>query len=577
MQCFVPDIRAAVALASLSFAGGCATTAPPAKPFDVVIRSTSIVDGSGRPPMIGDIAILGDRIVQVGGRVRGTGKAEIDGAGLSAAPGFINMLSQSQLFDDGRGQSDLRQGVTLEIVGEGRSEGPLSPAMIAAAGTRRGDWTTLGGFLDTIAASGISPNIASFVGAATVRMNALDSQDVDPTPAQLDRMRSLVRQAMEEGALGLSSGLIYIPGRFAEAPELTALATEAGACGGIYITHMRSEAGDILNAIDETVAIARASGTPAEIYHLKVSGKDHWALQDAAIARIEAARKAGVRLTADMYPYEASRTGFDTVMPPWVQEGGTKAWIERLRDPAIRARVVAEMRAPAIGWTNNIRNAGGPENVMIAAVRNPANQAVVGKTLAEIARERGVSAEDAAIDLVITDGSRVGVLFFQISMDNIRKIVRLPYMSFGSDEAAPSAEGEFLKNNPHPRAYGTFARILGRFVRDEKLLSLPAAIRQMTSLPAGNLGLRDRGLLKPGYFADVVLFDPATVGDKATFARPHQYATGVRHVFVNGIQALKDGEPTGADSGRVVRGRGWTGWPDGGCRASAAKWRWDAR
>ncbi len=554
--------------------------AEPAPAADVLIRGGSIYDGSGGDPYAGDVLIKGDRIVAV---TRGASGAKattiVDAKGLAVAPGFINMLSwaNESLLLDGRGMSDIKQGVTLEVMGEGWSMGPMTPEMKKLAIQRQGDfkydipWTTLGNYLDHLTGKGISPNVASFVGAGTVRAHVLGEDDVDPTPAELDRMRLLVRQAMQEGAMGVGSSLIYAPNAYAETPELIALATEAARCGGMYISHMRSEGDNIERAVDELIEISRMSGAPAEIYHLKFGGKGNWAKYDAIIAKVEAARKAGLRITADMYNYTAGATGLDAAMPTWVQAGGYEKWAERLKDPKIRARVIAEMRAPGQGWENLYNAAGTADNLLLLAFKNSALRQYTGKTLGEVAKLRGTSPEDTAIDLVIEDGSRVGTAYFLMSEDNVRKAIDLPWMSFGSDEEAAASEGLFLNSKNHPRAYGNVARLLGKYVRDEKATTLHSAIRRLTSFPAGNLGIRDRGSLTPGYFADVVLFDPATIRDHATFETPNSYATGVHDVFVNGVQVLKNGEHTGAKPGRVVRGPGWSGAPGGSaCQPSAS-------
>lgn len=550
-------------------------------PFDIVIRNGLIHDGSGGAPWRGEVAIRGDRIVAMGPRIRGPRLTEIDAKGQAVAPGFINMLSWAtdSLIADGRGLSDLKQGVTLEVMGEGSSMGPWNDEMKRLERSRQGDikydiaWTALGEYLAYLEKEGISPNVASFVGAETVRTNVLGEGDDQPGEAQLQRMRALVVQAMEEGALGVGSSLIYAPGSYAETRELTALATEAGRCGGIYISHMRSEGNRLLEAIDELIDISRQSGAPAEIWHLKAAGRQNWGKLDAAIARVEAARASGLRITANMYTYTAGSTGLDAAMPPWVQAGGREAWIKRLKDPQIRREVIAEMRSDSPVFENLYRFAGA-EGTLLVGFQNPRLKPLTGKTLAQVAAERKVSPEDAAIDLVIEDGSRVQVVYFLMSEDNVRRQVALPWMSFGSDAGAQAPEGVFLQSSTHPRAYGNFARLLGKYVREEKVITLPEAIRRMTSLPAHNLGLRERGMLKPGYYADVVIFDPATVSDPATYQSPKQFATGVSWVLVNGGVALKHGEPTGQATGRVVRGRAWKGWPDGGCRTSAKDWGW---
>jgi N-acyl-D-amino-acid deacylase len=559
----------ALGLLVLALPGCAAGPATTSSPYDVVIRGGTIYDGSGGRPFVGDVAIQGDRIVHVGKPVPpGSARLEVDARGLAVAPGFINMLSWSteSLIEDGRGQSDIRQGVTLEVMGEGDSMGPLSPEMKKLAVERQSDikypiqWTSLGEYLQFLEKKGVSPNVASFIGSATVRVHELGEDDVDPDPAQLDRMRSLVRQAMNEGAMGVGSSLIYAPGSFAETDELVALVTEAGKCGGMYISHMRSEGDRLIEAIDELIEIARRSGAPAEIYHLKMAGRDNWAKYDEAIRRIEAARAQGLRITTDMYTYPAGATGLDASMPLWVQAGGLQKWRERLKDPATRARVAAEMKAKGRGWENLYYGAGADKMILIA-FKNEALKPLTGKTLAEVARMRGKSPEETAMDLVIEDDSRVGTVYFLMSEENVRKQVALPWMSFGSDAEAQAPEGNFLKSATHPRAYGNFARLLGRYVRDEKLVPLPEAVRRLTALPAANLGLADRGMLKGGFHADVVLFDPATIADRATFEKPQQYAVGMRHVFVNGVQVLKDGEHTGATPGRFVKGRGFNACP----------------
>jgi N-acyl-D-amino-acid deacylase len=540
-----------------------AASAAPRPAYDVVIRGGTIYDGSGGAPYLGDVAISGDHIVAVG-RVPGRGAREIDAAGLAVAPGFVNMLSwaNESLIQDGRSQSDIRQGVTLEVMGEGESMGPLNPEMKRLALSRQGDihypiaWTTLGEYLDFLQHRGIAPNVASFVGAATVRVHELGEGDVDPSAAQLARMRMLVRQAMDEGALGVGSALIYAPGSFAETDELVALVGEAGRCGGMYISHMRSEGDRLLQSVDELIEIARRAHAPAEIYHLKQSGRDNWGRLDAVVARVEAARARGLRISADMYTYTAGATGLDAAMPLWVQAGGREAWIARLRDPALRARVAAEMRRPSQGWENLFHGAG-PEGMMFTDFRNPSLRRYMGRTLADVAHERGTSPEETVMDLVVEDGSRVGTIYFLMSEDNVRREVRLPWVSFGSDAASIAAEGVFLNEHPHPRTYGNFARLLGHYVRDEGLVPLPEAIRRLTSLPATNLGIARRGSLRPGYYADLAIFDPRTIADRATYAAPHAYAAGMRHVFVNGVQVLRDGEPTGATPGRAVHGPGW--------------------
>jgi N-acyl-D-amino-acid deacylase len=547
---------------------------------DVIIRHGLIYDGSGKPPYPGDLTIDGDRITFVGRHATGHARTEVDAHGKAVAPGFINMLAhpEESLLADGRALSDLSQGVTLEVMGED-SMGPLTPHMKELAKQRQSDihydvdWTTLGEYLDKLQKRGIAPNVASFVGAGTVRTNVLGEADVQPTQDQLHAMQALVHQAMEEGALGVTTALIYSPNGYAKTPELMALASESARCGGMYIAHMRSEGDRLMEAVEETVAIARVSGAPAEIYHLKLAGKANWGKYDELVKTIETARAGGTRITADMYTYTAGATGLDAAMPPWVQDGGLEAWIARLRDPATRAKVIAEMRNPNPTWENLYMRAGAAGTLLLA-FKNPSLRGLIGKTLADVAASRGVSPEDAAIDLVIENGARVEVAYFLMSEDNLRRQVALPWVSFGSDEAAPAPEGVFLHANNHPRAYGNFARLLAKYVRDEKVITVQQAVRKLTALPATNLSLRDRGELKAGYFADVVIFDATTIQDHATYEKPHQLATGVEDVWVNGVRALQSGTATGAASGRVVHGRAWKGASGGGCRASSGDWTW---
>jgi N-acyl-D-amino-acid deacylase len=564
----------------LTACGGSFSALAATAQHDTIIRDGIIYDGTGGPPYRGDVSIDADRISYVGRHAPGHGRIEVNARGRAVAPGFINMLAhpEESLFADGRALSDLRQGVTLEVIGE-NSMGPLTPKMKQLMVERQSDihyavdWTTMGEYLDELQKRGISPNVASFVGAATVRTNLLDEADVQPTAEQLNTMRQLVHTAMEEGALGVTTALIYSPNQYAKTPELIALAQESARCGGMYIAHIRSEGDRLLEAVQETIEIAKASGAPAEIYHFKVAGKPNWNKMDTVIGAIEAARASGTRITADMYTYTAGAPGLDAAMPPWVQDGGLEAWIARLKDPAIRARVIAEMRDPNPSWENLMLRAG-PDGTLMLAFKNPALRPLIGKTLAQIASERGVSPQDAAIDLIIEDGDRVEVAYFLMSEDNVRREIALPWVSFGSDEAAPAPDGVFLLQNNHPRAYGNFTRLLARYVRDEHVISLTEAIRKLTFFPASTLSLTDRGRLRPGYFADVVIFDPATVQDHATYEKPHQLSTGVDDVWVNGVQALKAGVATGAPSGRFVHGRAWTGAPGGGCRASIHDWAW---
>ncbi len=551
-------------LAPIAFLLATSASLPPAPIYDVVIRGGTIVDGSGGTPFVGDVGIVNDRIVAVAPRLPGASRETIDATGLTVAPGFINMLSWAteSLIEDGAGESDIRQGVTLEVMGEGNSMGPYTDVMAKLETERQGDikyavdWRTLGQYFAKMEKRGIAPNIASFVGATTVRVHALGEGDVDPTPAQLAAMQNIVRLAMNEGAMGVGSSLIYAPAFYAETPELIALATASAQCGGMYISHMRNESDNLLEAVDELIAIARASGGPAEIYHLKQAGKDNWGKLDAVIARVEAARASGLRITADMYNYVAGATGLDAAMPPWVQAGGYEEWKKRLQDPVIRARVLAEMRAKPVGWDNLYYQAGSADKLILIGFKNEKLKPLTGKTLAEVAKMRGTSPEDTAINLVIEDGSRVGTAYFLMDEGNVARQVALPWMSFGSDAEAQAPTGNFLKSSVHPRAYGNFTRLLGKYVREEKRLTLPDAIRRLTAYPASNLGITDRGLLKPGMTADVAMFDAATIADTATFDKPQQFAVGMRHVLVNGVPVLLDGAMTKARPGRAVRGPG---------------------
>ncbi len=534
---------------------------------DLILRNGTIVDGIGAPGYLGDLAIDGDRITAVGdlGDLRGV--TEVDVSGLAVAPGFINMLSWAgdALMEDGRSQGDIRQGVTLEVFGEGVSGGPLTDQMKNLVVTSQGDikfdveWTTLGEYLEHLEAKGVSPNVASFVGATTLRVHEVGYEDRPPTEDELDRMRRLVRQAMEEGAVGLGSSLIYAPAFYAQTDELVELSKVAAEYGGLYISHMRSEGNALLESVDELLTIARESGIRAEIYHLKAAGQANWGKLDAVIGRVEAARSEGLEITADMYTYTAGSTGLDAGMPPWVQEGGYDSWAVRLRNPEIRDRVRREMTTPTNDW-ENLLLAAGAEATLLVGFKNAELRGYLGQTSAEVAAARGTSVPDTAMDLVVEDGSRVQVVYFLMSEENVARQIALPWTSYCSDAGSYASEGVFLNSSTHPRAYGNFARLLGRYVRDEQIIPLEEAVRKLTSLPAENLRVRDRGRLAAGYFADVVVFDPATIQDHATYEDPHQYATGVVHVWVNGTQVLEDGEHTGATPGRVVRGPGWTGW-----------------
>lgn len=528
--------------------------------YDVVLRNGRVCDGSGSPCVPGGVAINGDTIAKVGDLGDARGKIERDVHGQVIAPGFINMMSgEWGLFADGRSQSDIRQGVTLEMFGEGESMGPMNDAMRKEYEQQELDihyeapWHTLAEGLETLAKRGISPNIASFIGAATPRVYVLGRANRAPTPAELDRMRALTEKAMQDGALGVASALIYQPGNYAKTDELVALAQVAAKYHGIYISHIRDEGNHEMEAVDELISIARQAKIPAEIYHLKVSGQKNWPREPELIRKIEDARASGLRITADMYTYPAGATGLDAAMPPWVQEGGLEAWRRRLQDPAIRRRVKKEMDDPNTKWDNFFTAVGSPDKILLIGFKNEKLKPLTGKTLGEIARMRHESPEDAAMDLVVEDDSRVGTIYFLMSEDNLKRQIVLPWVSFGSDEDTRGIDGVFLKTSAHPRAYGNFARVYAKYVRDDKLLTVAEAVRRMTSLPATNLGIARRGTLKPGYFADVVVFDPQTIQDHATFAKPMQYATGVSGVWVNGVEVLRDGEHTGAKPGRVVR------------------------
>jgi len=532
--------------------------------YDLVVRGGTIYDGSGQAGYVGDVAVRDDRIAYVGPDAPGKGQREIDAHGRAVTPGFINMLSWSNesLLIDGRGQGELRQGVTLEVMGEGESMGPLTPLMKRDLAARQGDlkypvnWTTLGEYLELLERKGVSVNIASHIGAETARINLLGSDDVDPTREQLAAMQALVQDAMEEGALGVASSLIYAPAFYASTEELVEMCKVAAQYRGKYISHMRSEGNRLLEAIDELIRISREANIPAEIYHLKAAGQKNYPKMDQAIAKIEAARTQGLKITADMYTYTAGATGLDAAMPPWVLDGGYDAAYTRLSDPAMRKKIAAEIGTPSDTWENLYLAAGSPGRVLLVEFKSDALKPLTGKTLAEVAKMRGKDPIETIMDLVVEDRSRVGTVYFMISEDNIRKQIKLPWVSFGSDAASMAPEPPFTKSSAHPRAYGNFARLLGKYVREEKVIPLEEAVRRLSGLPASNLELDRRGFLKEGMFADVVVFDPATIADRATFENPHQYATGVKHVFVNGTQVLKDGEHTGAKPGRALWGAG---------------------
>ena len=535
--------------------------------YDVIIRAGTVYDGSGNDPVTADVAIAGDRIERIGDLTEFTGTIEIDARGMAVAPGFINMLSWANetLIEDGRAMSDVMQGVTMEVMGEGTSMGPLNEDMKRQMSERQGDirydieWTTLGEYLDYLENRGVSVNVASFVGATTLRVHEVGYEDRPATAGELARMQDLVRQAMREGAMGVGSSLIYAPGNFADTDELIALVGAAAEYDGSYISHLRSEGSRLEEGVQELIKIASITGAPAEIYHLKASGRNNWHKLSTVFEMIDTAREAGLFITADMYTYTAGSTGLNATMPLWVQDGGHDAWVERLQNPEIRERVAAEMRQPTLEWENFFIDAG-PENILLIGFRNPDLRQYIGKTLQEVADERGTDPAITAMDLVVEDDSRVDAVYFLMSEENIKRKIRMPWMSFGSDAGAPAAEGVFLNSSRHPRTYGNFARLLGKYVREERIIPLQQAIRRMTSLPAANIGAFQRGELREGYYADVVVFDPERIADNATFDEPHQYATGVRHVFVNGEQVLENGRHTGAKPGRVVRGPGWDGW-----------------
>jgi N-acyl-D-amino-acid deacylase len=557
---------AAAAFAVLLVAGGAAllSAAEPAPAYDVVIRGGTVYDGTGTEGRRADVGIKGDRIETVGDLSKATAGKTLDAAGLAVAPGFINMLSWStdSLIVDGKSQSELRQGVTTQIFGEGFSMGPLNDKLKAFMKSQQTDfkydipWNTLAEYLAYLEKRGISQNVASYVGATTLRTYVVGFDNRPPTAAELDAMRELVRKEMEAGALGIGSALIYAPGNYASTEELIELCKVAAKYKGKYISHMRSEGDKLLEAIDELIRISREAGLPAEIYHLKAAGKANWPKMDQAIAKVEDARRAGLKISANMYTYTAGATSLDACVPPWAHDGGPEELIKRLKDPATRAKIAAQMREPGKDWENLCLLTGGPENVLLAGFGPEAMKPMTGKTLAEVAKTRGKDWVETALDLNVESDASVGAIFFLMSDDNVKKQIRLPWVAFGSDAGSEAPEGVFLKSNPHPRAYGNFANVLGKYVREEKALTLTDAIRKLSSLPATNLGLDHRGFLMPGMYADVVVFDPATIAAKATYEKPQQYAVGVRDVFVNGVHVLKAGEPTGSPAGRALKGPG---------------------
>ncbi len=532
--------------------------------FDVVIKNGDVYDGTGAKPKRADVAIRADRVVGVGDFSNTEAKTVIDAKGLAVAPGFINMLSWStiSLIQDGRSQSELRQGITTEIMGEGSSMGPLNDAMKQRMIADQGDikfeikWTTLSEYLHYLEQRGISPNIASYIGATTIRENVIGLEDKAPTPEQLEQMRGLVRSEMEAGALGIGSSLIYPPAFFAKTEELIELCKVAAKYQGKYISHMRSEGNRLIEAVDELLRISREANIPAEIYHLKAAGQRNWPKLDRVLTMVEDAQKKGLKITADMYTYPAGGTGLDASLPPWVEDGGYDALWKRLQDAATREKIAAAVRTPTDEWENMYLAAGSPDRILLAGFKSEKLKPLTGKSLAEVAKMRGKDPVETIMDLLLEDRSRIDTIYFMISEENIKKEIARPWVSFGSDEASQAPEGVFLKSNCHPRAYGNFARLLGKYVREEKVISLEEAVRRLSGLPATNLGLDHRGFLQPGMYADVVVFDPATIAARATFEKPHQYAVGMKHVFVNGVQVIKDGEHTGAKPGRALAGPG---------------------
>jgi N-acyl-D-amino-acid deacylase len=542
-----------------------AQTSLRADSFDVLIKGGMVYDGTGQTPRRADVGIRGDRIVAIGDLQRASAKSVIDATGLAVTPGFFNMLSHSEvsLIADGRSMGELKQGVTTQIFGEG-SMGPLTDEMKKRRVDQQGDikydiaWTTLAEYLAYLEKRGVSQNFASFIGAATVREYVIGLEDKPPTPEQLDKMRELVRQEMEAGALGVTTALIYPPATFARTDELIELSKVAAKYKGKYIAHIRSEANQLTEAVEETIRISREAGLPAEIYHLKASGQENWPKLDRVIAMIEEARRQGLKITADMYTYTAGATGLNSCMPPWVYDGGAEAAYKRLQDPETRKKIADAMRAPSNDWENMYMLAGSPDRILLVGFKSDALKPLTGKTLSEVARMRGKDPIETVMDLVLEDRSRVVTVYFIMDEQNVEKQIRQPWVSFGSDAASMAPEGVFLKSSTHPRAYGNFARLLGKYVREEKVISLAEAVRRLSGLPATNLGLDHRGFIKQGMFADVVVFDPQTIADRATFEQPHQYSVGVKHVFVNDVQVLKDGEHTGSKPGRALWGPGKT-------------------
>lgn len=535
-----------------------------AEEFDVIIKGGTVYDGSGSEGQRADLVIKGDRIAGIGEFKNAKAKSIVDASGLAVAPGFINMLSWSNesLIQDGRSQSEIRQGVTTEIMGEGESMGPVNDRVREHMLREQKDikyeikWNTLAEYLQYLEKRGVSCNVASFLGATTVRENVIGFEDKAPTPQQLDQMRELAKREMEAGALGISTSLIYPPAFYAKTDELIELCKVATEYQGKYISHMRSEGNRLLEALDELVHISREANIPAEVYHIKAAGQQNWGKLDNLLSRIEAAQKEGLKITADMYTYTAAGTGLDACLPPWTEDGGYPALFKRLRDPATREKIAAQVKTPTDEWENLYLDTGSPDKILLVGFKSQKLKSLTGKSLAEVAKMRRKDPIDTIMDLIAEDESRIDSIYFLMSEENLKKEIVKPWISFGSDEASQAPEGVFLKSNPHPRAYGNFVRVLGKYVRDEKVITLPEAIRRLSGFPATNLGLDHRGFLKEGMFADVVVFDPATIADRATYEKPRQYAVGVKHVFVNGVQVIKDGQHTGAKPGRALWGPG---------------------
>jgi N-acyl-D-amino-acid deacylase len=553
-----------VTVVPIATLAGSRAQSPRARTFDVIIRGGMVYDGTGGAPIRADVGINGDRIAALGNLKSASAKTIIDATGLAVAPGFINMLSWSvdSMIIDGKSQGELRQGVTTQIFGEGDSMGPLTEVMRKRRLEQQGDlkydipWTTLAEYLTYLQKRGVSQNVASYIGATTIREYVIGLEDKKATPEQLDQMRELVRREMEAGALGIGTSLIYAPAFYAPTEELIEMCKVAAKYQGKYISHMRSEGNRLIEAVEELIRISREAGLPAEIYHLKAAGSANWPKMDKVISMVNDARQRGLKITADMYTYPAGSTGLDAAMPPWAEDGGYEALFKRLQDPETRKKIAAAITTPTSEWENLYVSAGSPDRILLVEFKSDKLKPYTGKTLGEVAKLRGKSPEETIMDLVLEDRSRVGTVYFMMNEDNIKKQIRQPWVSFGSDAASMSPEEPFIKSSTHPRAYGNFARLLGKYVREEKVITLQEAIRRLSGLPATNLGLDHRGLLRAGMFADVVIFDPATIADRATFEKPHQFAVGVKHVFVNGTQVIKDGEHTGAKPGRALWGPG---------------------